>query len=255
MNKLLVLALFASTSVLASPLQLRLDGITGADGAPVTQALEKQPLVFHLALVDTATGKALTPADLQVEHEKLFHLFAFDQALVNYVHEHPVASNDDAAEWDVTLTFPQTGIYHLWADVTPKGGTEATAETIVQVGGTTPANAPITSLEPVLSGEDRGSVLTLSGADDLTAGGMAILGMAFTHADGTPPALTNYLGAIAHVTITNLDGSTMIHAHPMLMSGMPMLHTEFPASGDYRLFVQFMDGGVLRTVLLAVRVR
>jgi hypothetical protein len=33
-----------------------------------------------------------------------------------------------------------------------------------------------------------------------------------------------------------------------------MIHVVFPEAGDYRLWVQFMDGGVLRTVPLSVTV-
>ena len=78
--------------------------------------------------------------------------------------------------------------------------------------------------------------------------------MVVLNADGSRPEITPYLGALAHVVITDLTGTRLLHVHPMEMGGELMLHVEFPEAGDYRAFAQFIDGGQLRTVELSVRV-
>jgi hypothetical protein len=88
----------------------------------------------------------------------------------------------------------------------------------------------------------------------LVTGGMAMIGIEFGRTDGKAPQIKNYLGAPAHVVITDLKGSALTHVHPMVMDGMLMLHTEFTKAGDYRVFVQWLDGEDLRTAELAVHV-
>ena len=54
------------------------------------------------------------------------------------------------------------------------------------------------------------------------------------------------------------DGDALIHVHPMDMGdddpSKIMVHFAFPAAGMYRLWVQFIDHGDLKTVPLAVKV-
>lgn len=74
--------------------------------------------------------------------------------------------------------------------------------------------------------------------------------------DGSAPELENLLGALAHIVIVPLDGSTLLHVHPMDSGSSTriLIHTIFPRIGDYRIWIQFLDGGILRTVPLSVRV-
>jgi len=51
-------------------------------------------------------------------------------------------------------------------------------------------------------------------------------------------------------------GDSLIHVHPM-STGKPdelMVHAQLPKTGDYRLWVQFIDGNILRVVPLSVTV-
>ena len=75
--------------------------------------------------------------------------------------------------------------------------------------------------------------------------------------DGTKPVLKPYLGALAHVVVVPLTGDKLIHVHPM-EGDTPtklMVHTNFPKSGDYRVWIQFDDGGELKTASMALKVK
>jgi hypothetical protein len=234
---------------------LQLVGISDEAGREISQPSEGEPALLTLRLVNEATGRALTPSELEVVHERQFHLFAFDAGLTNYLHEHPESQGDS---WVVKLTFRRAGQYKLWSDITLKNkGEEGNVHSALalNVNGPTSPNPVPPSLAPKKSGSDGISVLSLEGVDNLRAGKMAMPIIRFSRTDGTPPVITPFLGAMAHMVITSLDGHQLIHAHPMDHNGSFMLHTVFPRAGDYRIFGQFVDGGVLRTVELAVRVR
>ena len=75
--------------------------------------------------------------------------------------------------------------------------------------------------------------------------------------DGTQPEVTPYLGANAHVIVVSPDGDNLIHAHPMddKNSNTGMMHVTFPSQGDYRIWIQIIDAGVLKVVPLSVTVK
>jgi hypothetical protein len=114
---------------------------------------------------------------------------------------------------------------------------------------------PSPTLSDVRTGTETNSVATLS-AGKLKAGKMAMLTLTFTETDGSAANITPYLGAFAHVIATPEDGSSLLHVHPM-DGGQPnegMLHVSFPTEGFYRLWVQFIDAGELKTIPLSVAV-
>ena len=80
--------------------------------------------------------------------------------------------------------------------------------------------------------------------------------LTFSRNDGTQPQITPYLGAMAMFLIVSQDGDSILHVHPM-DGGTPtqmMIHTEFQNTGDYRIWVQFIDGNVLKVIPLSVTV-
>jgi hypothetical protein len=114
-------------------------------------------------------------------------------------------------------------------------------------GPSTPNPRPA-SLTPRLKGQDGHSALRLFDFSEpkaekiaLVRDEMVMLGLEFTRDDGRKPELKDYLGAPAHFTITNLAGTKLIHAHPMIHGGKLMLHVTFPDAGDYKIFAQFLD--------------
>ena len=83
-----------------------------------------------------------------------------------------------------------------------------------------------------------------------------MLNFTVSRVDGTAVVLTDYLGALAHVISTPTNGDALNHVHPMAASkpSTGLLHATFDDAGDYRLWIQLIDGGVLKTIPLSVTV-
>jgi hypothetical protein len=59
------------------------------------------------------------------------------------------------------------------------------------------------------------SKVVLLGAENLTAGAIAMPEMELSRNDGSKPAIKPYLGALAHVVVVPLAGDKLLHVHPM----------------------------------------
>jgi hypothetical protein len=294
----------AQHSAHKSPVDLRILGVRDQNGKPLQYPVEDQPAIVDLGLYAIKTAKFLTPQDLVIAHEKLFHLYGYDLGLTNYVHEHPTPLQQNPAVWRVTVTFKRAGVFRFWSDIVAlpgsigqtllersqsqsqvrygswNNGWDFTARpyraqirlgpalaipfrasepinvkstALIKVVGPSQPNRPPHHLDPKFTGTDAISGISLKGAERIKAGQQVMMGLEFFRTDGTKPVITPYLGALAHVVVTNLKGDQVMHVHPMQHGGHLMLHAEFPLPGDYRLFVQFIDGGILRTIELAVR--
>lgn len=208
-------------------------------------------------LIDSKKRAVISDRELSVVHEKKLHLFIFDPALREFRHEHPAYSG---SVWQTQVHLPINGNYWIWAQgELTDGHEEFSAPARLEVKGGIPAHPSVPVLGDVRSGSDGNSVVTLS-QGRLVAKKGAMLDVSFSRQDRTAPQITPWLGAPAHVVAVLSDGDTLVHVHPMDHgdhlgnSGHFMLHVQFPAAGDYRLWVQFQDGGELRTVPLSVTV-
>lgn len=210
-------------------------------------------ITFTFQLLDLEKKVVLTEADLSVVNEKKLHMFIFDPALKELRHEHPEYVGSG---WRLTTNLPVTGNYWVWAQGTIAADkAEFSAEARLNVIDGTPANALPPQLGNVRVGTDGASKVTLSN-EKIKAKKMTMLTVTFSRTDGKKPVLTPYMGELAHVIGASEDGETFIHSHAM-DHGKPnelMLHATFPRAGKYRLWVQFVDGGILRTVALSVPV-
>jgi hypothetical protein len=214
--------------------------------------VQSNDVTYEFQLVDTVKNVVLADADLQLTHQMKLHFFAYDPALKEFQHVHP---GFNGKVWTTDLHFDVSGSYWLWAQGQLADGTEfATSIRLdVQVAKAAwPAPPKLTDLR---SGADGVSVATLDG-QKLKAGKMAMLMLDFTRSDGTAPNITPYLGEFAHLVVVPDDGDEFIHVHPMSTAKPDegMLHITFPSAGLYRIWIQFMDGGVLKLVPLAVKV-
>lgn len=216
-------------------------------------AAQAGTISLNFQIIDLKNKIILKDTDLSVLHTKKLHLFLFDPALREFRHVHPEYS---ASKWQVTTDLAVNGNYWIWAQGSiAKDGEEFTSGTRLSViGGSSPNPLP-PELGDVRKGTDTTSQAVLS-PNKIVAKKMAMLTLSISRTDGTKPNLTPYLGEMAHVIGVPEDGDSLIHVHPM-NSGQPnqlMLHAEFPLAGQYRLWVQFNDDGIIRTIPLSVNV-
>ncbi len=219
----------------------------------VTGAISSGTSVYSFEMIDTKVNKMVKDSDLTIAHEKILHFVVYDSALQEFQHVHPEYKNN---HWEVTVNIPRSGHYWMWAQGTlASDGTEFISPVEQDVTGGLAANP----LPPVMtesrSGENTGTVVTLSN-DKIHSGSMVMLMVDFSHVDGTTAKLTNYMGALAHVSAVSSDADSMVHVHPMATSNPNslMLHTQFADAGNYRLWIEFVDGGVYKVIPLTVEV-
>ena len=196
-------------------------------------------------------GKDLTPDDLLVSSEKKLHFFIYDPGLTGLQHLHPDFQDN---VWNIGITETQNANYWVWVQGELTDQTEFSASARLVVQGGTPAAPDHPTLVEARTGADGNSVVTVSN-DPIHAGEMAMLGIDFTRADGSAPAITPWLGEMGHAIVVSADGATFYHEHVMADSmGMLMLHLMIEQPGLYRVWIQFQDAGVLKTAPLALPV-
>lgn len=208
------------------------------------------PTTVRFQLIDTQTQKQIGAADLKTDDEALIHFIAYDSGLKEFQHVHPTF---DGSTWSVDMNFPVNGDYFIWAQgVLTIGSADFSAPTHITIAGGQPAWPP-----PLLTDNrscaDRGSIATLS-SDPIQAGVMTMLMVAITRIDGSSPVITPYLGMFAHFIATPQSGQSIFHDHAMQedSSNMGMAQVMYPTAGAYRVWVQFVDGGVIKTVPLSI---
>ena len=210
---------------------------------------------LNFKLWDLKEKRHLSDADLSVVHEKKLHVFAYDSALVEFHHLHPEYSKDTGL-WSTPATLPVNGEYWFWAQgLVTSGKTDFNSNTSIEVTGGDDANE-VTELLDVRTGSDGNSSVQMS-ATTLVAEKEVMPILTFSRLDGTPTALGTFLGEKAHIVAVPDDGDSLIHVHGMDMANpnQLMIHVKFPAKGSYRLWVQFVDDDVLKTVPLSVIVK
>lgn len=208
---------------------------------------------IEFQLVDTEANKVITDSDLNVSHEKLLHVLFYDPALKEFRHVHPEFQNN---LWRVEIDPSVNGNYFFWAQgVLRSDSTEFSSFVRIEVINGNSAWPTPPQLRDIRISAEGASVATLENKR-IRAGRSTMLNLTFTRNDGSTPVITPYLGAFAHVIIVAEDGDTLVHAHPMNGSkpNEGMLHATFPRVGHYRLWIQFIDGGNLKTIPLEVEV-
>ncbi len=229
------------------------DGDLRVELEPVDTGIVKtEEIEFRFQLVDTKSNSLVDENALKISHERKLHVIIYDPALKEFQHVHPVANADS---WEVPVKFNRSGEYWFWAQGELLDGEEFSSPVRVTVEIENQAWPTPPTLSDIRSGNDGNSVVTLS-KERLKAGKMAMLNVELSRNDGTKPVNRPYLGAFAHVVAVFSDADSLIHVHPMDTSNpnQGMLHATFPNAGFYRLWIQFMDAGTLRTVPLSVQV-
>lgn len=248
-KKLYLIILF---SILSAPAFSHGDGdlrVEVLSDAAEVRGAGKIKLVFQLR--DTEEKKLLTDKDLNVVHEKLIHMFIFDAALKEFHHVHPEYLN---SEWVVEEDIQVTGEYWIWTQGQLKSDGEDFASSLkISIANGTPSNPLPPQLGDVRIGSDGGSIAELSDVR-LRAKRPILTTLWLSRDDDSKPEISPFLGVPVHIMAVPSDGDALIHVHPFetAIADVYRLHVTFPAAGEYRLWVQFIDGGVLRTVPLSV---
>jgi hypothetical protein len=205
--------------------------------------------LLALSIHDPKTDKIVT--DLQLIHERKFHLFIVSQDLTHFMHEHPEA--DSEGVWKYETQFPKAGLYRILSDFYPTGGTpQMISSSLIVPGPDMKLEAP--KLEPDLSpkkGENIEVSLEMEPKQPI-AGLKTLMFFKITPHEG----LEQYLAAWGHMMAGSWDLVDMIHNHPFLADGGPIVQFNmiFPRPGIYRVWVQFQRKGVVNTVAFNVPV-
>jgi hypothetical protein len=224
-------------------------GLSSAEGGYTLELAQTQantgkqiPLRFRIT---DATG---APVRRYVEsHEKLLHLIVVRRDMVGYQHVHPIL--DGSGTWGVPVDL-SAGDYRVFADFVPAGGEGLTLGADLHVAGRyDPQALPVAATTDTVDGY----TVTLSGAPKANDSSSLVLSVS---RNGKPVTdLQPYLGAYGHLVALRASDLAYLHVHPMGEPGDGTIpagpeigfHTTFPSNGDYRLFLDFKHGNVVRT--------
>jgi Domain of unknown function (DUF4396) len=214
-------------------------------GLPLPQRGKRSTLAF--TIVD-AEGEPVREFD--VLHAKRMHAIVVRRDTTGFQHLHPVM--DEAGRWSVPITLPAAGAYRVFADFSHRGEPTTLADGIVVPGSS--RSRPLPPPAPLADAGD-GYEVRLSGAPS-AAGQESALAFSITRV-GEPVEVERYLGAGGHLVALREGDLAFLHTHPTgdgVGGDQIRFLTEFPSPGRYRLFVQFKDGGTVRTAAFTRRV-
>lgn len=181
-------------------------------------------------------------------HDKQLHLIVVGLDLTGFQHVHPEL--DENGNWHVSVDFDHAGDYRVFADFTPDGGDGITLSADVRVAGSyDPRPLPAATAATTVDGY----TVSLEGAAH--AGQTSKLTLSVSR-DGIPVTdLQPYLAAYGHLVALRASDLAYLHVHP---DGYPgdgvtpagpaiTFCANMPSAEDYRLFLDFKHGGVVRT--------
>lgn len=209
-----------------------------------------QRVQLRFEVLDPKSGKRVTKFVLI--HEKLFHLFIVSEDLEDFAHEHPEPQADGSFLFQTVL--PKAGAYRFLADYFPAGGTPQLAvQTLLSADHGRMAAAPGLSARTSSARGANLNVRLRCEPEPPIAGFKTRLFFELDPAD----RLEMYLGAWGHLLAASADLIDLIHTHPFLGDGGPVLqfNVVFPRAGAYRLWPQFQRAGVVNTLRFDLTVR
>jgi hypothetical protein len=163
----------------------------------------------------------------------------------------------------LALSFPRSGLYHLYADATPQGRDSVVMRFDAAIGANSGGKRP----SAVSSDEMKAGpyTVTLSSVRFPANQDVPLL---VAVKRGSLPALDlrPYLGAYAHVVAIGVSDLTYLHVHPTMPGAMDMsgggampaslpdsaqvpatmtVHLRLPRPGLYKVWIQFKGGAAL----------
>ena len=246
---------------------------------PVGALSQDQPGVpTILGVTMTAPGARKPVASYEPELGKAAHIIAISHDFRDFTHVHSDAV--EKGRLNAPITFPHSGFYHVYADAAPLGIGQQVFRFELRVGTARGAAAPAQPEPlpaPSLDAAD-GPYAARFAPFTLRAGQDAVLRLTLLR-DGQPaPDVTPYLGVAAHAVFISTETLSYTHVHaipasaagastaampgmadpPPLTGAVPpelALRVTPPSPGVYRLWVQFMAGGAVRTAAFTVLVQ
>src|SRR5882724_6118982 len=199
---------------------------------------------LRFRVLDPETGEAVNHFELV--YEKLMHIFLVSENLQFFAHAHPTPEADGSFQLPVQL--PYSGMYRLLAYYYPVGSVPQLEAKTIFVSGRSQPSQIYPSLTPSKS-ENLTASLRLDPEQPL-AGLETKLFFRVDPPDGLEP----YLGAWAHMVTVSEDLIDLLHLHPFLADGGPLVQFNviFPRLGLYRIWTQFQRKGVVNTVVFTV---
>jgi len=193
------------------------------------------------------------PKDLMVMHTQPVHLLLEEPGLLDYHHEHPVATGTPG-EYKFSFTPTKSSPYRIWADIVPMatGIQEMPFVDLPSEG----KPGSIADKTDSLASTVEGFTFELSSVGPLVANQTCRLGISIRDSDGKPVVrLEPVMNAFAHLVGFYDDFKTVVHLHPLGgdilnpdLRGGPALGFKIfpPKPGFIRLYCQVsVDGRML----------
>jgi hypothetical protein len=212
-------------------------GLTFTIDRPVVAA--PGPTALRMRLSDPR-GRPVT--DLDVTYERPFHLILASRDLAHFRHAHPRMLDDGS--WAAEIDVPAAGVYRAFADISLAGRPHTLATDLF-------VNGPFAATPlPAASGRAQGDgyVATVVAREDTQR--ETRLTYRVTR-EGRPALdIAPYLGSSAHVVALREGDLAFVHAHAEATEDDGELRVAVDATspGRYRVFVQFLHDGAVRTV-------
>ena len=171
--------------------------------------------------------------DFEVEQGRRMHLIVVRRDLRRFQHLHPREVAPGA--WTTSLTLPDAGVYHAFADFQTGGERRALGVDLFAGGRFTPLALPAPS-----------HVATTDGYDVSLRGDGSRLRFTVGRAGRPLSDLQPYLGARGHLVILRAGDLAYEHVHPVNPDEL-VFATDELRPGRYRLFLQFRHADRVHT--------
>lgn len=223
-----------------------------------------QKTKLRFAIFNPQTNEQIRQFNIQ--HEKPFHLFVVSSDLKHFDHIHPTQQSDGS--FIIETVLPKAGMYHLYCDIFPAGGTpHVVHQNLVTSGFKGDASKLQAQLLPdqiLTKTIDRTQILLRFAPEVVVAGQPTLLRFQLTDANTKQPIqdLQPYLGAWGHTLILSEDGEDYLHSHPMnepkpgeSVPSTIYFETFFPRAGKYRIWSQFQRSNKIVTVSYNIEIK
>jgi hypothetical protein len=205
-------------------------------------------------LTISAAEKSGTPIrEFELVHDKLMHLIIVGQDLSYFAHIHPVFTGTNG-NFTINHIFPESGIYKLWVDFKPRGGTQTLITFMTDVKGLPTPSPRIPVYDGVYVKESSDKIYQISlklPQEKIIAKMDTDIVFSISDASGNPIIdLEPLMGAGGHSVIISSDIQEFLHVHPTdevepNWKGGPNVsfRASFPKPGLYKAWGQFQHKG------------